>query len=95
MRIAVDPGGLQSSGFDSISQEVEATAATVIGALTGAAGAAGNASLAAALGALSDALAGADRSAALTIASLGTAVANAGISYQRNEEAIARAEGLG
>jgi hypothetical protein len=92
VRIEVDPGGLQTPGFDSINQEISATVAGVTGGLESASGAAGTPSLAAAISDLADVLSTADSSAALSLSGLAAAVVRAGQRYAANEAAISRAE---
>jgi hexokinase len=92
VRIQVDPGGLETPSFDSINQEISAAIPAVASALAGAGGAAGNSSLAGAISDLADALATADRAAAIAVNGLAAAVVRAGQRYQANEAAIARAE---
>jgi ABC-type Na+ efflux pump permease subunit len=90
VRIQVDPGGLETPSFDSINQEIAAAISPVASALGAAGGAAGNGSLFGAISDLADALATADRAAAIAVNGLAAAVVRAGQRYQANEAAIAR-----
>lgn len=94
MRIAVTPGSLEPEGFDSIGQSLTGVVRNVANGLSEAEGAAGNASLSAAIGDLAAAMGAADRSAALSITGLGAAVQKAGTSYVANENRIAGWEQL-
>jgi hypothetical protein len=92
VRIQVDPGGLQSGGYDSISQTVGSGVGGMASGLSGAEGGAGDASLAAAISDLAGALTTTCQAAVLSLSSLGAAVAKAGEHYAANEAAIANAE---
>lgn len=92
LRIGVDTGGLSSPGFGGIATGLGESGNQDLVALNGAEGGAGNATLSSAITALANALASADDSAGMTVASLGKAVSNAAQSYINNENAISQAE---
>jgi hypothetical protein len=95
VRIQVDPGDLEQTGFAGINQEITSAIPTVTAALESAAGSCGNPSLGAAISDLSDALGTADQAAALSVNGLGVAVARAAQRYAANEAIIAQAERSG
>jgi hypothetical protein len=92
VRIQVDPGGLENPGFDGINHEITAAISSLTSGLGGAAGAAGDPSLASAISDLADVLGTADRAAAISVNGLSVAVVKAGQGYQNHEAAICRAE---
>jgi hypothetical protein len=92
VRIEVDPGGLESPTFATVSEEIVAASPAVASALASASGGAGTPSLGAAIADLADTLATADRAAAISVDGLATAVIKAAQRYRANEAAIARAE---
>jgi hypothetical protein len=89
----VNPGGLTSSAptFGSISQDVAGINSTVAPTLISAGSAAGDASLAAAISDLADAVETAVSSAAVTLSGLSRAVAQAAQDYSGTDANIARA----
>ncbi|MGH9055866.1 MAG: hypothetical protein ACRDYY_08410 [Acidimicrobiales bacterium] len=83
MRIPADPGGLDSPGFDDITNEVTEAIRSFATALGAGTGAAEDTNLASAISEVSDVLQTADRSAALSLLGLDLAVAKVG---RRNGE---------
>lgn len=96
-RIEVAPGVVasQSGAFTDLGRQLGDTVDQDGAALSGAAGAAGNGVLAHAMADLSATFGAGDRSAALSLATLGAAVAKAGHRYQATESGIGRGMGGG
>jgi hypothetical protein len=94
VRIEVNPGGLETPGFDGIAQEIGSAGQAVSAGLATASGAAGDPLVASAINELLEVATGAGSAAVLSVGGLAKAVAKAGIAYNDNEAAICRAETL-